>query len=510
MEMKQSLPVLGVAQILSSRAGRDPTWPALTFDDATWTYADLQARVELVAAGLAAGGVNRGDRVGLLAFNNPLYFVVLHATARLGAIFVPLNFRLSGAEHSYIINDAEIHTLLVDDHHRPVIDNVRNALSCVHYLALETASPGWESFSSLSGPNHVPISEVDTTPDDVAVVMYTSGTTGKPKGVMLSHANLWTNSLNHVLALGVRTGDVALNFAPLFHVGGLGVVSLPTLLMGGHLVLQRSFDAAEVMCAVTKYRVTISFAVPAMLLFMSQQPNFEQADLSSLRMIAVGGAPMPESLLRLYAARGIPVHQGYGMTETACTISFLSPDRSADKIGSCGKVVPLTQVRLVGSDEKFATQPYERGEIRVRGGNVMLGYWNQPDTTIASFDNEGWFRTGDIGYFDEEGFLTLCDRLKDMIISGGENVYPAEVENVLYEHPAVAEVAVIGAPDSTWGERVVAVVALKHGATLTLEELAAFSEKSLARYKLPRELRLVEALPRSPTGKVYKVALRSG
>ena len=245
-----------------------------------------------------------------------------------------------------------------------------------------------------------------------------------------------------------------------------------------------------------------------MLLFMSQHEAFEQADLSSLRLIAVGGAPMPQPLLRLYNGRGIPVHQGYGMTETTTMISFLNPERSADKLGSCGNAPILTEFMLKDYSGNPIKEPRVKGEVCVRGANVMKGYWNRPDATDAVFDADGWFHSGDVGYVDEEGFLYFCDRLKDMIISGGENVYPAEVESVLFGHPAIAEIAVVGAPDERWGERVVAVVTLKPGASLTLTELQAYGGERLARYKLPRELRLVEALPRNPTGKVLKNRLR--
>ena len=509
MSIPRPAPALGLAQALSRRASRDPQWPAITFDGETWSYGELQRRVETAAAGLAALGVRRGDRIGYLAFNDSEFFVALHATARLGAIFVPLNFRLSATEHLAIVRDAGISVLLVDGHHRAVIEPVRAELGCRHCIALNQDAPGWDSHALLRDASLPPTTEVDTAPDDVAVIMYTSGTTGRPKGVILTHGNLWTNSLNVVLTLGVRGGDVGLNFAPMFHVGGLCVISLPLLLMGGHLIQQRAFDATEVMRAIARYRVTVTFAVPAMILFMSQHPDFEAADLSSLRMIAVGGAPVPEPLLKLYAERGIPVHQGYGMTETAATLCFLSPERSQDKLGSCGKPTTMTEMRLVGFDGQLITQAHQKGEIRARGANVTPGYWNRPEETRAAFDEEGWLRTGDIGYVDEDGYLTICDRLKDMIISGGENVYPAEIESVLFGHPAVAEVAIIGAPDERWGERVVAVVALKANASLTLDELRAFAEKSLARYKLPRELRLVDALPRNPSGKVLKVQLRA-
>jgi fatty-acyl-CoA synthase len=251
------------------------------------------------------------------------------------------------------------------------------------------------------------------------------------------------------------------------------------------------------------------FAVPAMLLFLSQQPDFASADLSSLETMVCGGAPVPEPLTRLYAERGIPINQGYGLTETAPFVTFLAPEWGMAKLGSAGKPPMFSEVRLVDANGRDVAQPRTNGEVITRGPNIMKGYWNNPDATAAAIDAEGWFHTGDVGYFDEDGFLFIADRLKDMVISGGENVYPAEVESVLYEHPAIGEIAVIGLPDSQWGEAVVAIVALKQGANLDLDELRSFASDRLARYKLPRRLEIVTALPRNPAGKVLKFELRA-
>jgi fatty-acyl-CoA synthase len=482
---------------LSQRALRTPERSALTFEGETWTYADFERRIAGVAGTLRAAGVKRGDRVGYLGLNHPAFLVALFAANRLGAMFVPLNFRLTGPELEFIVNDAGIHTLLVGDEHRELAAAIRANVGCERFL-FQDSPPAGDPVAATGSSNA----------DDVAVIMYTSGTTGRPKGAMLTNGNLWWNNVNAMLTMDVEQADVTLNSAPLFHIGGLNVTTLQAFMKGAHVVLHKQFDPGAFLEDVARYRVTTHFSVPAMLLFVSGHPGFAGADLSSLRMIVVGGAPVPESLLRLYLARGITVLQGYGLTETSPMVTFLTPESSLQKLGSAGKPPLLTDVRLTAADGTTVDEPHARGEVCVRGPNIMAGYWQQPEATALAI-RDGWFFTGDVGYFDEEGFLYICDRVKDMVISGGENVYPAEVENVLYKHPAIAEVAVIGLPDETWGEAIVAVAALKPEAVLTLEALQEFAAPQLARYKIPRRLELVEALPRNSTGKVLKFDLRS-
>jgi fatty-acyl-CoA synthase len=502
-------PDIGLGNWLYQRARRTPHRKALTFEGTTWTYAEIQQRIDRLATALRANGVCHGDRVGFLGLNQPAFLETLFAAARLGAVFVPLNFRLSGPELSYIITDAGVHTLVVDAPHRPVIDGMRADLPCRRFWSADRAAEGWPAVPSLLGA-HEPLAAGEPVADDeVAIIMYTSGTTGRPKGAMLTHGNLWWNNVNALLMLDVLESDVSLVAAPLFHIGGLNVTTLVTWQKGGHLLVHRAFDPQRFLEDVAKYRVTSAFTVPAMLLFVSQQPAFASADLSSLRLVVCGGAPVPEPLMRLYADRGIPINQGYGLTETAPLLTFLTSEWGVAKIGSAGRTSLFTEVRLADANGRRITTPGEKGEVIARGPNVMKGYWNKPEATAAAIDAEGWFHTGDVGYLDDDGFLFIADRLKDMVISGGENVYPAEVESVLYEHPAVAEVAVIGLPDETWGEAVVAVVALKPGTTLDLEELKTFATEKLARYKLPRRLEIVPALPRNPAGKVLKFELRS-
>jgi fatty-acyl-CoA synthase len=502
------MPAIAPGQWITERAERSPQRPALTFEGVTWSYGELVAQIDQLAGLLRADGVAAGDRVGFLATNHPMFLVALFAASKAGAVFVPLNFRLTGVELEFIINDAGIHTLIVGPDHQAVIEPVRGALACSRYYGFDGDAAGWPDLERAMA-QAVPLATAAAmAEDDVAILMYTSGTTGRPKGSMMSCGNIWWNNVSELLTLDVLSTDVLLTFAPLFHVGGLNVLTLTSLLKGAHLVLHRTFDAGRIIADVPRQRVSIMFAVPAMLLFLSQHPDFESADMSSVRSVSVGGAPCPEGLLRFFNGRGIAVHQGYGLTETAAMATFLTPEWCWSKMGSVGKPPILTQLRLIDAAGDVITAPHVRGEICVRGMNVTLGYWNRPDATRDAIDPDGWFRTGDIGYVDEDGFYTVCDRVKDMIISGGENIYPAEVESVLFEHPAIAEVAVIGQPDDTWGESVMAVAALKPGATLTLAALQEFAAARLARYKVPRRLHLVPALPRNPTGKILKYRLR--
>ncbi|MDB5785804.1 MAG: long-chain-fatty-acid--CoA ligase [Caballeronia mineralivorans] len=496
------------AEWFRRRACLSPERPALTFEGQTWSYGEMQRRIGRMSGVLKKGGVGIGDRVAYIGFNHSEVLVMFFAAACIGAIFVPLNFRLAIPELISIIVDAKPHTLIADEHHAPIVDRARDLLTCKRYLCLGPAIVGWEAINRTVAEEATIPAPAATYPDDVVLLLYTSGTTGKPKGAKINNGNIWASNVATVLANEFNSRDVALNSAPLFHAAGLCSISLPTLMAGGHLILQRRFDAREYLCGLEQYRVTLSIMVPAMMLFVSQQNDFESANLSALRLLSTGGAPVPEHLLRTYNARGIPVSQSYGLTESTSAATILQTDYSCAKLGSCGRASLMVDIRLVDGEGRVIAQPYVRGEICLRGPSIAMGYWNRPLETAELFDQEGWLRTGDGGYFDDEDFYYICDRIKDMIISGGENVYPSEVENVLCEHVAITEVAVIGGPDERWGERVIAIAALKLGASLSLEELVAFAQDRLARYKLPRELHLVEAMPRTTTGKIIKSELR--
>ena len=490
------------------RAGLSAQRPALTFEGKTWTYADMATFTERLAAALYKRGVRKGERVGFLGFNRPECLLGLLAAAFLGAIFVPFNFRLTAAELKILIADAGVHTLIVGSEHLDLIEPMRADLPCRAYLHAGGPAPGWQSLDELLALPCEPAPPADVQESDVAALVYTSGTTGVPKGAMLTHGNLWANNLNWILCYGITSEDKLLTTAPMFHVGGLFVLLSPLLLVGGEVVLHRSFDAGAVIAAIAEHRITMTFSVPTMMLMLSQHVAFDATDLSSLRLLIVGGAPSPESLLRLYASRHIAVSHTYGMSEVVSLCTFLETRSAMARLNSAGRAVPLSEIKLIDADGKTVDQPRTRGEICVRGPTVMAGYWHRPEATAAAVDSDGWFRTGDVGSFDADGYLYVNDRLKDMIISGGENIYPAEIESALQEHPDILQAAVIGRADSQWGERACAVLVLKPGAGITLEALQAYCEPRLARYKIPKEIKIVTELPLSGAGKVLKQALR--
>lgn len=495
------------AATMLRRAALNPERTALIFEGEETLYSEFADRVRRQASLLRECGVCVGDRVAYLGFNHPALLETLFAAQALGAIFVPLNFRLTAQELTFIINDAGIHTVVVDDALRPVLEPARENICCQHYFSSESEAQGWRHLNTERAAAELLDSAVSVDVHDVAVIMYTSGTTGLPKGAMLTHGNFIWNNINASMAFGGTRDDVILSVAPLFHIGGLNVMTLSSFHLGSTVVLMRNFEPGLVLENFQRYRVTHMFGAPAMYLFLSQQPQFAETDLTSIKVLICGGAPVPEALIELWGTRGISFCQGYGLTETTPFSAFLTPEWAVRKLGSAGQPPIYSDTRIVGPDNNpLATD--ERGEICLRGPNIMKGYWNRPQATAEAIDSEGWFHSGDIGYIDEDGFLFICDRVKDMVISGGENIYPAEVESVLYRHEAIAEVAVVGLTDEKWGEAVTAVVVLHEGQEMTLEELREFAQEYLARYKLPTRFELIDALPRNPAGKVLKFALK--
>ena len=498
----------GMGQIILDRAALTPKNTALIFQHKKTDYDSFAARIRRVAGLLREKGISRGDRVGLIAQNHPSFLEILYACSCLGAIFVPLNFRLAAAEVAFIVKDAGAKIIFADDACLPLIEEERAHLSCADFIATQTAPDGWQSYEALLA-QATPLQTVEhMQADDIALIMYTSGTTGLPKGAMLSHGNVFWNALN-VAFMGSRMQGTTLTCAPLFHIGGLNVTTHISLSFGVGVVLHESFDAGAVLADIERYRVSTMFGAPTMFLMMAQHDDFASADLSSIISFNVGSAPVPLSLLKIYQARGIEMEQGYGLTETAPYVSVLAAEFALTKLGSAGNGLSFTSVRIV--DE--TNQPVEtgvQGEICIKGPNVMRGYWNRPDATQAAIDKEGWFHSGDIGYLDEDGFLFICDRLKDMIISGGENIFPVEVESAILSHEAVGEVAVIGIPDKKWGEAVHAIIVPKDGAELSEDAILSHCRPLIAKYKLPRAMTIrSEPLPLSGAGKVLKRELRA-
>ena len=417
---------------LRNTARRTPQRVAIDYLGREVTYRELDARSDALAAELLARGLRRGDRVATLTGNSPEHVIVFFACAKAGFILLPLNWRLAAPELRFQLEDAEPSVFLVEPEYEELASATRH---------------DFEPLAPPDGEAEPLTAEVDG--DDPLLLIYTSGTTGRPKGALLTHANCFWTNLSFDLATGLTGDDVVLQLLPQFHCGGWNVQSLLAWWKGATIVLERAFEPARVLSLLAEKRVTTLMGVPAIYLFLSHEPAFAGADLSSLRLAVVGGAPMPEELIRVWQARGIEIVQGYGLTEAAPNVLCLPPEDAMRKMGSAGKPYPYVEVRL-GAES----------ELLVRGPNVFPGYWRNPDATAAVL-RDGWLHTGDVAEVDDEGCYRIRGRLKDMYISGGENVYPAEVESVLHEHASVADAAVLGVPDERWGEVGVAFVVAK-------------------------------------------------
>jgi fatty-acyl-CoA synthase len=482
-----------------------PEHVALAQEGAERTYAELDDRCRRLAAALRDLGVAHGDRVAYLGPNYPALLETLFASAALGAIFVPFNWRLTAAELAYIASDCGATVLLHASHLADTAEAVAtdDATAIRHTIDVGSAFEGLVA----SAPAH----DLDepVALDDPALILYTSGTTGRPKGATLSHANVTWNCLNVLIDTDLQSDEVALVCAPLFHVAALNMIAMPTFMKGGTVVLMGQFDPTEVLDLIERRRVTVMFGVPAMFNAMSQVPAWKTADLSNLRRVLCGGAPVPLATIRTYLRRDVVFLQGYGMTETSPGALFLGAERAADKAGTAGVSSFFTDVRVVRPDGG-EVEPGEKGEVVIAGPNIMLGYWDRAAAAPVAEGDE-WFHSGDVAVVDDEGFVTIVDRLKDLIISGGENIYPAEVEDAIYSHPAVSECAVIGVADERWGEVGLAVVVRREDAEVALDEHALLDHLGprLARYKLPKSVVFTDVLPRSGAGKVLKNQLRT-
>ncbi|MCX5192894.1 long-chain fatty acid--CoA ligase [Streptomyces sp. NBC_00249] len=466
------------------------------------SYRELDDRSGRLARALVDTGVEAGDRVAYLGLNSPALISTLLACSAVGAVFVPVNHRLSADEVADVLADCDPRVVVAEAGQEVLADAVVPGLAVKAVLGVgeDGRAPGARP---PLGAEPVPVGE-----DTLAALLYTSGSTGRPKGVVLTHGNLWWNCVNVWSSLDTRPDDVVLVAAPMFHIGGLNALTLPTLLRGGTVVVHRAFDPRACLDALVTHGVTGFFGVPAMFAALADLPEFPAADLSRLRCAVVAGAPVPPRLIRRYAGHGVLLQQAWGLTETAPFATYLPPEETGARTGSAGVAMPYTQVRVADpADPAASAAPRVPGEILVRGPNVTPGYWNNAEATALSFTEDGWFRTGDIGHLDEDGYLWVVDRLKEMIISGGENIYPAEVERHLTELPGIRDAAVIGVPDPTWGETVAAVVVPEDGGP-ALDAVRDALAARLARYKLPRVLVTVPALPRNGSGKTDKPELR--
>jgi fatty-acyl-CoA synthase len=463
---------MNLSRIVERWAQQSPQRVALRFQERDWTYAQFWQRIEQATRSLGAG---KGERVAWLGYNHPDMLALLFAAARRGAILVPLNWRLTAAEHATILRDCAPRLLYCDAAFEPQ----------ARHLGVPLGDWRDKGATDLAGRD-----------EDDLLIVYTSGTTGTPKGAVLQQRALLWNGYNSIHAHDLRQDDHVLSTLPLFHVGGLNNQTLPALLAGARVTLHRRFEPGAWLQDVAALRPTLSLLVPATLAAVIGHPAWASTDLSSLRLVITGSMVVPEGLIHAFHARRIPIGQIYGSTETAPIATALLREDAARKLGSAGKPAMHCEVKLV------------EGEIWVRGPNVMRGYWNDPAATAAVLSADGWFRTGDLARVDDEGYYWIMGRSKELIISGGENVYPAELENVLADCPQIAESAVLGIEDAKWGEAACAVVVRKPGAKLDEAAVLALFADRLARFKHPRRIVFLDQLPKNALGKVQKGALR--
>ncbi|MFG2374980.1 long-chain fatty acid--CoA ligase [Streptomyces sp. NPDC048504] len=501
------------ASILDYHLAQRPDAVAVVQDERCLTVRHLSERVNQLAAGLAELGVGRGDVVGLLLYNQPEFLELVHATNRLGAVFLPLNYRLSEEEWQYILGHAQAKVIVTEPEFVRAVERSAGCLTDLEHRILigggDPPEEQWTDYEELLARHKGErVEPVDIELDDLQRLMYTSGTTSRPKGVRITYGNLQAKNLAHIVHFGLTAADTTLVCGPLYHVGGLDMPALGVLYAGGSVVLQRKFDPQGVLDAIEKHRVTNVWLAPAMVNAVLEVPDREEYDTSSVRFILGGGEKTPEPVLRrvMTAFPNAWFADAYGLTETVSGDTFLDREHALTKLGSVGRPVPHTRVRIVDDTGKEVPAG-ELGEITLRGPKVFAGYWRDEKATAAAL-RDGWFHTGDIGHVDEDGFLFIDDRKKDMIVSGGENIATPEVERVLYEHPAVLEAAVVGIDHPRWGEVPRAFVVFRPGERAGPEELREFCRARLAKFKVPARFDIVDELPRTPSGKVLKRTLR--
>jgi acyl-CoA synthetase (AMP-forming)/AMP-acid ligase II len=501
---------LGWFGVLAHHSRRSPAKPICVFGDEVITYEQMETGAISLAAGLHQRGVGAGGVVGLLSYNCPEFLETIFAANCLGAVAMPINWRLAAPEVRYILEHSAARALVCDESLVELADEATKGMEAklLRASVSDPAPPGWTSLSDVR--DSAGVQRATCAGDDLHRLMYTSGTTGRPKGVMITHANLAWKNLAHIVEFGITDEDVGLACGPLYHVGALDLTTTTLIAAGATVIIHRAFDAADVVDEIERSRVSTVWLAPAMVNAIMSRPDIERRDLSSVRLVIGGGEKMPIPLIQRLQ-RTFPsawFADAYGLTETVSGDTFLDRDSTVTKLGSVGR--PCLYLEVDIWDDHGNSQPSgERGEVVLRGPKVFKGYWRDPDATDAAFAG-GWFHTGDIGVRDDDGYLYIVDRLKDMILSGGENIAGSEVERVLYEHAGVLEAAVVGRPDDRWGEVPVAFVVLRPNTEATADELIEHCRRQLARFKVPKEISFLDALPRNPSGKVLKRELRAG
>jgi O-succinylbenzoate-CoA ligase len=502
---------INIGEFLATRAFLSPDKEAL-FDQQAgrrFTYRELNERANRCGNSIDKLGLKRGDRLALLAHNCHEFAESFFGPTKSGKVIMPLNWRLTADELSYILKDGGARAIVFDSEFIPVIDQIRDmgpaGSDLEFFICIGGNAPGYAiDYEQMLSDSVSTEPTEKAAPDDNLFIMYTSGTTGHPKGVVHTHTTVMWGLLTFNATADTHFSDRYLLMLPMFHVGALTPLMSSTYL-GTTLILLRSFDPLKTWQLIEEEKITTTLAVPAMLNFMLQVPEYEKFDWSTVRYIASGAAPLPVSLINTYMDMGIQINQIYGMTETCGPACMIGPDDAVNKIGSTGKSFFHTQVKIVDADGN--EQPTGgSGEVWVKGPHIMKEYWNRPEATAEAVV-DGWLHTGDIATWDEERFVTIQDRMKDMIISGGENIYPAEIENVLLQHPNIIDAAVIGQDSAKWGESPVAVVVTNND-TLSPEDIIEYCKGKLARFKIPCAVEFVMGIPRNPSGKILKRVLR--
>jgi len=499
----------GIAQWIDKRACMTPQKIALIGENRQLTYAEMSREVNRIARMLAETyDLPPGERVGIMATNSVEYLMLLFAIAKLGCIAVVLNIRLAPHELEFQLNDSGMKMLLAETGFREAVEQLlpRTAIENVIWFdTSDTTVTGLQAQISSFSPEHFARDSVNGLLP--FIICYTSGTTGRPKGAVLTQQNMFWNALNSCLPIDITSVDKSLALLPLFHIGGIGLFAFPTLFAGGTVVVPNRFDPEKTLRMIEEHQVTLVMGVPVIFDSLRKCSSFDQTDLRSIRWFYSGGAPCPHELISFYLERGIPFGQGYGMTETSPTVFMITKEDYQRKIGSIGKPAMFCDIRVVDEQGREVAAG-EVGELLVKGPNVMKEYWNFPDATGAAL-KDGWLSTGDLVRLDEEGFAYVAGRKKDMIISGGENIYPLEIEQVIGELPSVDEVAVVGIPHEKWGEVPIAVVVVKQEAELDGETVKNHCLKRLAKYKVPTAVHFASALAKNATGKIDKNAIKS-